>query len=620
MTDLLFRRSLTHHTGLVLGEDGPPAGFVAHVSIGASFPAISAQVQVAVAYGVQITAILPIPTASVAAQYRSETSRPVVGTAADAIQVATRAQGVAVERVQLGETVAARADARWQEAEQLCQAVAVAWSESMRARSACAVLFQRAIPTERAVGSAFQDAVHRRIEIRSQFEQAQPTASSTRSAFQDAYRDRRLAMHSGFADGRRALASISRRSRPAASHRSGSDSRFQNARKPLAGIWIAPTVPIPGRYVPPSGDSVHLLFREPLRHHVNLVFGRLGEPATGQVTIPIRSTYIVINDVSLLRLPEQILLQAYDLSLAWDTDRWSVNWSATLPSASLDAIMPDSVGAPVDLQATVNGTSIRLLAESIGRDRRFGDTRLKVSGRGRVAWLANPYAVTVSRTNDTLLTSQQLADAALAINGVPIGWALDWQIADWNVPVGVWSHTGSHIEAVQRIAEAAGGYVLGHRSNQTLHVRKRYPLLPWEWAAATPDVVIPAAVASTESIAWTEKPSYNRVFVSGEAGGILGDVKRVGTAGDLAAQMVTDSLITAEAAARARGGTILADTGRQASISIQMPVLEETGILDLGQLVEYNDGTHAYRGLVRSVSIRAALPQVWQTVEIETHA
>lgn len=346
-----------------------------------------------------------------------------------------------------------------------------------------------------------------------------------------------------------------------------------------------------------------------------------GDPADpgSSIIIPVRSTYIVINDVSLVRLPDNTPLQAYELSLQWNSDSWSVGWSATLPASAMDAVMPDSVGSPVELQATVNGTAIRLLAESIGRDRRFGDARLKVSGRGRVAWLANPYAATASRTNDTLLTAQQLADAALAINGVPIGWGLDWQIADWSVPAGVWSHSGAHIEAVQRIAEAAGGYVLGHRTNQTLHVRKRYPLLPWEWSAATPDVVIPAAVASTESIAWTEKPSYNRVFVSGEAGGILGDVKRAGTAGDLTAQMVTDALITAEAAARARGGAILADTGRQASISIQMPVLEETGILDLGQLVEYNDGTQAYRGLVRSVSVRAALPQVWQTVEIETH-
>lgn len=49
-------------------------------------------------------------------------------------------------------------------------------------------------------------------------------------------------------------------------------------------------------------------------------------------------------------------------------------------------------------------------------------------------------------------------------------------------------------------------------------------------------------------------------------------------------------------------------------------MLPETGILDLGQLIEYRDGSTARRGLVRAVSVDAAIPNVWQTVEIETHA
>ncbi len=385
-------------------------------------------------------------------------------------------------------------------------------------------------------------------------------------------------------------------------------------------IIIPPQPPVWRCYTPPSGDQAHLLFDERRRPGNDLLFtcGR-GAPS-GALVIPTLKAYIVINDVTLIRLPDNTPLQAYSLSMKWDSDSWSVGWSASLPATALDAVMPTGLGEPVELLATINGTAVRVLAESISRDRRFGDARITVGGRGRVAWLAAPYDPVAARSNASAATAQQLAGQALEENGVPIGWGLDWQIPDWLVPAGVWSHQGSRIDAVRRIAEAAGGYVLGHRTAQTLHVRPRYPLLPWEWAAATPDLILPAAVASTEAITWSESPAYNRVFVAGQEQGRTGQVTRAGTAGDILAPMVTDPLITHADAARARGASILAAGGRKANITLRLPVLPETGIIDLGQLIEYQDGSTARRGLVRSVAVDVARPAVWQTVEIETHA
>ena len=45
-----------------------------------------------------------------------------------------------------------------------------------------------------------------------------------------------------------------------------------------------------------------------------------------------------------------------------------------------------------------------------------------------------------------------------------------------------------------------------------------------------------------ESLRWLEKPAYNRVFVSGQDVGVLGQVTRAGTAGDVLAPMVVDPL------------------------------------------------------------------------------
>jgi hypothetical protein len=63
------------------------------------------------------------------------------------------------------------------------------------------------------------------------------------------------------------------------------------------------------------------------------------------------------------------------------------------------------------------------------------------------------------------------------------------------------------------------------------------------------------------------------VFVSGQEVGVLAQVSRAGTAGDVFAPMVVDALITQAAAARQRGIAVLADTGRQVELSLRLPVL-----------------------------------------------
>ena len=101
---------------------------------------------------------------------------------------------------------------------------------------------------------------------------------------------------------------------------------------------------------------------------------------------------------------------------------------------------------------------------------------------------------------------------------------------------------------------------------------------------------------------------------------MLGQITRTGTAGDVVAPMITDPLITHADAARARGRPILADTGRQARITLELPILPETGIITPGKLVQYTDAGTTRRGLVRSTAVTAQLPTARQTIELETHA
>jgi hypothetical protein len=171
-----------------------------------------------------------------------------------------------------------------------------------------------------------------------------------------------------------------------------------------------------------------------------------------------------------------------------------------------------------------------------------------------------------------------------------------------------------------QIARAGGGVLIPHASLPSFAVRHRYPVAPWDWQDVTPDLVLPAAAVARESLTWSEKPVYNRVFVSGLSQGILGQVTRAGTAGDLVAPMVVDPLITAPAAARQRGLAVLADTGRQLEVGLRLPVFPETQIVSPGTFIEYQDEGLTRIGLVRSTQIDVGLPEVWQTLGVETRA
>ena len=147
----------------------------------------------------------------------------------------------------------------------------------------------------------------------------------------------------------------------------------------------------------------------------------------------------------------------------------------------------------------------------------------------------------------------------------------------------------------------------------------RYPVAPWLWGTATPDIELPESVCVTEGIEYITRPGYNRAFVSGTNQGIIGQVTRAGTAGNIIAPMISDPLITHADAARQRGLSILADTGRQKHITLSLPVLPESGIIQPGAMVRYTEQGTAHIGIARSVNVAVDFPKVRQTVRIESH-
>lgn len=374
--------------------------------------------------------------------------------------------------------------------------------------------------------------------------------------------------------------------------------------------------------------SGHLTFKWPATEtssHLTFMADSALAPREPARTILIRSVYIVLNTVTLTRVDTGKPVVCMELDINMDADSWTPSWSATLAFHEYEALRAER-GQPIEFLASLNGHTFSLLMEGAPqRDRSFGQTTVKIKGRGLSAWLDAPYADTTTFSNPTApRTAQQIMADALSINGVSLGWDLDWQITDWAVPAGAWSYQGSNMAALIEIANSVGAIVQTSRTGQQIQILPRYPIAPWEWNDANPDIRIPLSITTTDSIEPATKPAYNAVYVSGQSYGITGYVKRQGTAGDLLASTVTHSLITHADAARQRGIAILGAGGRQESISMTLPLNEDTGLLRLNMLAEVPDTDDTWRGLVRSVGLSArwedsAGTTIWQKIGMERH-
>lgn len=621
--DLKFESALNtaHPVNLTFGAGADVVVTYSYLTLSATLPAPMGSGMIQPAVLLQLAAMLPAPTMLATLAYDNAVFRGVVGETASSWQVA-KALAVKIEdHVESVKHLHARTQSNWQKANPVQKSTAIILGAGLSAKAASLSAWGNGIAVHTVTSSTFGDMLRAaRPLLTVPHQVARPVSSVRFSGWQDLLRISRPRLDTTWGSAVPRAATTLSRSGVALPLTRYIDSRWQVARKPGPGKHTHPVIPfIPPCYTPPRGAAVHLLFSEAFVLSSDILFTCAHSIPPATQIVPVRRTYIVINEVSLRRVDGNHILPDVSISLNIDMDSWTWKFSASLPASTLPLIEPGVTGDPVVLEATINGNVYLLLAEGVQRDRQFGKSSITVTGRGQSAMLADPYSPILSYTNTIERTARQLMDDALTTNGVPIGWDIDWRIDDWVVPSGVWTHQGTYMSAVTTIANAAGAFIQPDPVNKVLRVRPRFPAKPWEWNAATPDLQLPSAVIVKESIAWMDKPAYNAIYVSGTtAGGILGHVKRTGSAGDVIAPMVTDALITDAIAARQRALSVLADTGRCATYSLSLPVLLETGIIDPGTLVRYVDGS-TINGVVKGVSVSASLNTVRQTIEVQTY-
>lgn len=361
---------------------------------------------------------------------------------------------------------------------------------------------------------------------------------------------------------------------------------------------VIPVQPDPDQYVP----TPDLLYACVWEHTGDLFFqypcAWLDPGLT--IIVPVRRAYVMNSSASLIRVSDgaHIPCTAAGFNLDWDSWVWTAK--ATLAGHGVLALLSDSEPTEVDL--TINGVTGRFLAETIERGTVFGSNTASLTGRGIAAYLADPYSAFQASAQPSPRTMVQLADELVENSG----WTIDWRAPSWLVPGGVWAHAGTPMEGLIRLAEAAGACIVPNPLTKVLVVQSKYPVLPWDWADAIPDIQIPPDVLTKISLAPEKRPSYNSIWVSGQGQGVLARVVRAGTTGEIEAQQIVDPLCTDALAARARGGLVLAGGGRVAVIGLVMPVSADIPMLGIGQLVEVAEST-PWRGLVTSVGIGAQL-------------
>lgn len=528
-----------------------------------------------------------------------------------------------------GDTLPVGPASRWKSAAgTMSQSTPFLWSAALLAAQTTSARWKDATPLAGDGGMAWMTATRRGADTQSAWKEADRQEGGVRTVWREAA----ALVHSsvsGFApnlprlDGERVLRWTDGHRLPATVVSPVGDGAFRatdwRAVWGDAGLaynaWQPPWVP-PPRPKPPGKPIV--LNLKNVRPAGPLVLN-LG-PTRPDWDIADRRYYSVLNACSVVRLPERTELPVTAVTVETDVESWGWSVSLTLVGESgWTLCQPSESGLPREVEITINGTVWTALLDDPQLAHTFNDRKITAKGMSRSGWLAAPFAPSSTVSYDVPRTAQQIAEEIL--DGT--GWALDWQLpADpaWLIPAGGYLATGTPLERLLALIAPLKGSLYSDPAGYQLTAYPRYPVLPWQWETAAVDVALPEAALLSWNQSSQDKPALNRVYVSGTTSGVLLQLTRAGTAGDLQpATPIVDALLTDASAARARAEYELAQAGP--GFEVQVETLlggnEAIPLIRPGLLCSFA----GLRGIVRSCRITASRQTtglaVWQALKLE---
>ncbi|MGE6647941.1 hypothetical protein ACQKE0_01530 [Shewanella colwelliana] len=399
--------------------------------------------------------------------------------------------------------------------------------------------------------------------------------------------------------------------------------------------WICST-----KYRPPEAGVITLRFSEPWANSESPLALRF-EPSPnycyfddggglidGNPSLPnldfkipiepqIRRAYLMQPTLSCTRVSDGLAIVLGSVSISDSRGQYAHGVDIEFSSA-IDASRAENELLLID----INGYQFYALPEQPVKRLAFGSASYSSSGRSRVAQLAQPWRLPISYTNNT-------ARSFAAICGDMVqntGWSVALVgVTDFNVPAGAFSTMGkSPIESVSDAAAQIGCMINLDEFNSKINIVPRWPTSPWTMDSATPDINIHDAVILSYSCQKEISRLCNVAWVRGEQHGVSANVKRTGSAGDIATDDISAQLIVDNIAARLAGSNALADTGNKELITVTLPVMADLPPLKKGMLVGVTYRTEVFKATCHSVSIRASMDQqsgldVEQTVNLIRH-
>lgn len=372
-----------------------------------------------------------------------------------------------------------------------------------------------------------------------------------------------------------------------------------------------PPTPIP-EYVGSTDLNFVCLCHDVDSHNIVLNFG-----ADDCIpSVPNKNWWYIVNDLKVTRLDNGQEIQVNNGDYRCDRSSWCWSYNLTIPFYEKSKLDPVG-GQPVVLKIMVNGNEHRMLLENISRSKQFAKDVYKLSGRSPTALLDAPYSPTRSFTQENERTSVQLVQAEL--DRVNSDIVLNWELIDalgWVLPTNSLSYSNlTPIAAIKLIADAAGGFVYSEPDSNTLTIKPKYKKTWWDPIAINEyDRVIPESVVTDLSTDYTMYPDYNGVFLTNDRNGDTGQVKRVGTSGDVLQESVNSPLLTSTTAMHSKGREVLAKAGMVETHSLLMPITQEVGQCVPAELIAFNGD---WWGIADGVSGSFSYEKVTQTASIE---
>ncbi|MFZ4792414.1 MAG: hypothetical protein ACOYMW_16265 [Candidatus Competibacteraceae bacterium] len=361
----------------------------------------------------------------------------------------------------------------------------------------------------------------------------------------------------------------------------------------LTGISVEPPEP-PEPPPPPISNDIDFIY--PFLLTADIEFVRIGPRR-----IPLRRTYFVLHEIAITRVSDGAELHFADATLSADTGSWG--WSLS-GNALGEVTYGRLVAAPfTEINVRLNGIDWRFLITSVSHSRVFGKASYSVTGVSPALALTTPLSGARSRLVAAPWAMNQLADQE--VEDTP--WTVNWTAPSWLIPGGTWQYSQqTPLQALGTLAEAAGAFVQAERVNRVIQIAPRYPAWPWSTDWLFQSVSWPVAIL--KDLKRSPKPgnAYNAVYVAGTTSdGIMGEVKREGTAGDRQpGPPLCNPLVTHADAARALGGSYLADQAMQTEVSFSTFLGGDAPLVTLGSRIDLTEPGHdPQRLLTQAVSI-----------------